>query len=64
MEQAACKQCRCNGIVPLPRGLYSIDAAVACSCNVGNALWGRVLKIANQAQEEARQEPGESWSRR
>jgi hypothetical protein len=48
-----CKQCHGKGVVRVPGVLYSIDAAVACSCDAGNALWGRVLKIANQAQEEA-----------
>ena len=30
-------------------------AAVACSCDAGNALWSRVLEIVNEALEEARQ---------
>jgi len=49
-----CKQCCGTGVVRVPGVLYSVDAAVACSsCDAGNALWSRVLKIANQGQEEA-----------
>lgn len=55
MKQALCKQCRCTGIVPVPGGLYSIDAAVACSCGAGNARWNAVLGIMDKAQEEDRQ---------
>jgi hypothetical protein len=55
MEQDACKQCRCTGIVPVPRGLYSIDVAVACSCGAGNARWSAVLEIIDNVHEEDRQ---------
>jgi hypothetical protein len=55
MEEAACKQCRGTGIVAVPRGLYSIDAVVACSCGAGSARWNAVLGIMDKVQEEDRQ---------
>jgi hypothetical protein len=55
MEEAACKQCRGTGVVAVPRGLYSLDAAVACSCGAGTARWNAVLGLMDEVQEEGRQ---------
>jgi hypothetical protein len=49
-NDSLCRQCCGTGVV-VPGWLYLGEAAVACSCDAGNALWSRVLKIANQAQE-------------
>jgi hypothetical protein len=57
MEQAACKHCGGTGVISVPGGSGLPEAAVACSCDVGNAFWTRVLEIVNTTQNEAKQKP-------
>ena len=57
-NDSPCKQCRGTGVVLIffYPGLYPKEAAVACSCKTGDALFSRILEILNRPEEEASEE--------